>query len=143
MNKTYIQKRINQPRWYLIDARKQKLGRLGTHIATLLKGKNDYTYIPHMNAKVYVIIVNAKDVSITTQKKHQKVYRKHSGKPGGLKVETFAQLNKRIPSRIIENCVKGMLPKGNLGRELFKQLKVYSDYNHPHSVQKPEIIVLD
>nr|YP_010904331.1 ribosomal protein L13 [Catenella fusiformis]WCH57582.1 ribosomal protein L13 [Catenella fusiformis] len=143
MNNTYIQTPHYQPKWYLIDASRQNLGRLSTYIATLLKGKNNSTYTPYVNPKVYIIIVNAKDINITGQKKYQKVYRRHSGKPGELKTESFIHLNKRIPSRIIENCIKGMLPKGNLGRELFRQLKVYSDHNHPHSVQKPEIIILN
>lgn len=139
MNKTFITPTSKyQNQWYIIDARKQKLGRLSTQIASILNGKNDNTYIPHIKNKSYVIVINAKEVLVTGNKKHQKVYRKHSGKPGNLKIETFISLQNRIPERIIEQSVKGMLPKNNLGRQLFSKLKVYKDNYHPHEAQEPK-----
>nr|YP_009295619.1 50S ribosomal protein L13 [Mastocarpus papillatus]AOL58103.1 50S ribosomal protein L13 [Mastocarpus papillatus] len=142
MNTTYIPKKIEQKKWYLIDASNERLGRLSTKIATILRGKNCAEYTSFLNAQFYVIVTNAHKINITGQKKYQKTYKKHSGQPGGLRVETFEQLNKRIPNRIIEKAVKGMLPKGPLGRKLFSQLKVYSSSNHPHEAQKPEDITL-
>lgn len=142
MNDTYIpSKKINK-KWYLIDASNQTLGRLSTTIASILRGKNSIDYTPFLNTKSYIIIINAKSIKVTGQKKYKKLYKRHSGQPGGLKIETFEQLNQRIPSKIIEKAVKGMLPKGPLGRKLFTQLKVYANNNHPHKAQQPEDITL-
>lgn len=145
MNKTYLNKinNKNESQWYIIDAKKQTLGRICTVIATILKGKNQINYTPHINHKINIIVTNSQLVEITGQKRFQKLYKKHSGRPGGLKKESFDELQKRIPNRIIEKAVKGMLPKGPLGRRLFTQLKVYESNNHPHQAQKPNIIVLD
>nr|QVY58396.1 50S ribosomal protein L13 [Kappaphycus striatus] len=140
MNNTYIQKQIQQPTWYLIDAKSKNLGRLSTFISVLLKGKNKVKYTLHVNPKIHIIIINAQYIHVTGQKKSQKVYKRHSGKPGKLKQETFEHLNKRIPNRIIEHSVKGMLPKNSLGRQLFRQLYIYPDTQHPHIAQKPKII---
>ena len=140
MNKTFIESNNNQKHqesWYLIDARNQKLGRLSTKIAYVLKGKNDITYTPHIKNKNYVIVINAKHVLVTGNKKYQKIYRRHSGKPGSLKIENFVSLQNRVPERIIEKSVKGMLPKNSLGSQLFSKLKVYEDNNHPHEAQQP------
>nr|QVY57989.1 50S ribosomal protein L13 [Betaphycus gelatinus] len=140
MNNTYIQKQIKQPAWYLIDATSKNLGRLSTFISVLLKGKNDIKYTLHVNPKINVIIINAKNINVTGQKKSQKIYKRHSGRPGKLKKESFEQLNKRIPNRIIENSIKGMLPKNSLGKQLFRQLHVYPGNEHPYIAQKPKII---
>ena len=139
MNKTPLPVEENLERqWYVVDASEQRLGRLATEIATILRGKNKPTFTPHMNTGDFVIVVNAEKVLVTGKKRSQKLYRRHSGRPGGMKVETFAQLQGRIPERIIEKAVKGMLPKNALGRKLFTKLKVYAGSEHPHESQKPQ-----
>ncbi len=145
INQTYLSKvsNNNESQWYIIDAKEQKLGRICTVIATLLKGKNQLYYTPHINHKINIIVTNSKLVEVTGQKRFQKLYKKHSGRPGGLKTENFNELQNRIPNRIIEKAVKGMLPKGPLGRKLFTQLKVYESSNHPHQAQKPNFIILN
>nr|QCI09094.1 ribosomal protein L13 [Inkyuleea mariana] len=140
MNKTFIQTNKEETKWYIIDAKNKTLGRLSTQIAYILRGKNCINYTPYIENQAYVIVINSKLINITGQKKYQKEYKRHSGRPGGLKVETFIQLQERIPNRIIEKSVKGMLPNGALGRKLFTKLKVYSNNMHPHSAQKPQII---
>ena len=125
-------------KWYLIDAADQHLGRLTSEIAKILRGKNKPIYTPHMDTGDFVIVVNAEKVVVTGKKPFQKLYRRHSGRPGGMKVETFNQLQNRIPERIIEKAVKGMLPKNSLGRKLFTKLKVYSGPDHPHQAQLPQ-----
>nr|UAT97839.1 ribosomal protein L13 [Ahnfeltia fastigiata] len=143
MNKTYIPKQNIKHKWYLINAKNQTLGRLSTKIATILRGKNEVSYTPYLTNQSYIIIINAQSIVVTGQKKSQKTYIRHSGRPGGLKKETFEQLQARIPNRIIEKSVKGMLPKGPLGRKLFTQIKVYSGNEHPHIAQSPDIISLN
>ncbi|URD53337.1 50S ribosomal protein L13 [Chroococcidiopsis sp. CCNUC1] len=130
---------MNQ-QWYLVDAADQRLGRLATEIANILRGKNKPEFTPHMDTGDFVIVVNAEKIKVTGKKRSQKVYRRHSGRPGGMKTETFAQLQARIPERIVEQAVKGMLPKNSLGRQLFTKLKVYAGAEHPHQAQKPEAI---
>ena len=127
-------------KWYVVDAADQRLGRLATEIAMILRGKNKPTFTPHMDTGDFVIVVNAEKVVVTGRKNSQKLYRRHSGRPGGMKVETFDQLQARIPERIVEKAVKGMLPKNALGRKLFTKLKVYSGAEHPHQAQKPEVL---
>lgn len=141
MTKTYIppQDTINQ-QWYLVDAADQRLGRLATEVANILRGKNKPEFTPHMDTGDFVIIVNAEKIKVTGKKRSQKVYHRHSGRPGGMKTETFAQLQARLPERIVEHAVKGMLPKNSLGRQLFTKLKVYAGAEHPHQAQKPEAI---
>lgn len=129
-----------EPQWYVIDAADQRLGRLATAIARILRGKNKPTYTPHMDTGDFVIIINADKIAVTGKKRSQKLYRRHSGRPGGMKTETFHQLQARIPERIVEQAVKGMLPKNSLGRHLFTKLKVYAGPEHPHQAQKPEIL---
>ena len=143
MNKTYVppQNSIEQ-KWYVVDAADQRLGRLATEIARILRGKNKPTYTPYMDTGDFVIVVNAEKVQVTGKKSEQKLYRRHSGRPGGMKTETFAKLQDRIPERIIEQAVRGMLPKNSLGRKLFTKLKVYKGPEHPHAAQKPETITI-
>lgn len=129
--------------WYVIDATNQRLGRLASEVAQILRGKNKANYTPHMDVGDFVIIINAEKVAVTGKKSSQKLYRRHSGRPGGMKVETFAKLQARLPERIIEKAVKGMLPKQALGRQLFTKLKVYRGPNHPHEAQKPQTLVID
>lgn len=130
-------------KWYVIDASEQRLGRLATEVASILRGKNKPTFTPHLDTGDFVVIVNAEKVVVTGKKRFQKVYRRHSGRPGGMKTETFDHLQSRIPERIIETAVKGMLPKNALGRKLFTKLKVYAGPNHPHTAQQPEALNLN
>ncbi|MDJ0631942.1 MAG: 50S ribosomal protein L13 [Xenococcaceae cyanobacterium MO_188.B29] len=129
-----------EQKWYVVDAADQRLGRLATEIAMILRGKNKPSFTPHMDTGDFVIVVNAEKVVVTGRKNSQKLYRRHSGRPGGMKVETFDQLQARIPERIVEKAVKGMLPKNALGRKLFTKLKVYTGSEHPHQAQKPEVL---
>ena len=143
MEKTYLPTHDSlEQNWYVIDAEGQRLGRLATGIAMILRGKNKPTYSPHMDTGDFVIVVNAEKVVVTGKKSTQKLYRRHSGRPGGMKTETFEHLQARIPERIIEKAVKGMLPKNSLGRKLFTKLKVYAGETHPHDAQKPQALTL-
>ena len=130
-------------KWYVVDAAEQRLGRLATEVAKVLRGKNKAEYTPHMDTGDFVIVINAEKVMVTGRKPEQKLYRRHSGRPGGMKVETFNQLQDRIPERIIEKAVKGMLPKNALGRRLFTKLKVYAGADHPHAAQQPEVLTIN
>lgn len=129
--------------WYVVDAADQRLGRLATEIAQVLRGKKKPNYAPHMDTGDFVIVVNAEKVAVTGNKNSQKLYRRHSGRPGGMKTETFDQLKNRIPERILEKAVKGMLPKNALGRKLFTKLKVYAGPNHPHASQNPQTLTVN
>lgn len=141
MNKTTVPKieDIDQ-KWFVVDAENQRLGRLATEIANVLRGKNKPNFTPHLDTGDFVIVVNAEKIVVTGNKSSQKLYRRHSGRPGGMKTETFEKLQNRIPERIIEVAVKGMLPKNSLGRSLFTKLKVYTGPNHPHQAQQPEVL---
>lgn len=141
MNKTPLPSLSTlEPKWFLVDAADQRLGRLATQIAVILRGKNKPYFTPFMDTGDFVIVVNAEKISVTGKKRFQKVYRRHSGRPGGMKTETFAKLQQRMPERIVEQAVKGMLPKNTLGRQLFTKLKVYAGPDHPHQAQKPETL---
>ncbi|MEM9904754.1 MAG: 50S ribosomal protein L13 [Cyanobacteria bacterium P01_D01_bin.44] len=144
MTKTYVPpvSELNQ-KWYVVDAADQRLGRLATAVAEILRGKNKPTYTPHMDTGDFVVIINADKIDVTGNKRSQKLYRRHSGRPGGMKVETFQQLQDRIPERIVEKAVKGMLPKNALGRKLFTKLKVYAGPEHPHQAQQPESLTIN
>ncbi|NEO72580.1 50S ribosomal protein L13 [Moorena sp. SIO3H5] len=143
MEKTHIPNKDSiEKKWYVVDATNQRLGRLASEIAIILRGKNKPTYTPHMDTGDFVIVVNAEKVMVTGRKRDQKLYRRHSGRPGGMKTETFAELQARIPERIIEKAVKGMLPKNSLGRQLFKKLKVYTGQTHPHEAQQPQELTI-
>jgi large subunit ribosomal protein L13 len=144
MTKTYIPPVDTlTPKWYVVDAADLRLGRLASEVAIILRGKNKPTYTPNMDTGDFVIIVNADKVVVTGQKAEQKLYRRHSGRPGGMKTETFSELQARIPERIVEKAIKGMLPKNALGRKLFTKLKVYAGPDHPHQAQQPEILVIN
>ncbi|XP_027354585.1 50S ribosomal protein L13, chloroplastic [Abrus precatorius] len=140
-NKTWYPKAADhvntEKTWYVVDATDKVLGRLASTIAIHIRGKNLATYTPSVDMGAFVIVVNAEKVAVSGKKRTQKLYRRHSGRPGGMKVETFSQLQNRIPERIIEHAVRGMLPKGRLGRRLFTHLKVYKGQDHPHAAQKP------
>nr|YP_009051054.1 ribosomal protein L13 [Galdieria sulphuraria]AIG92498.1 ribosomal protein L13 [Galdieria sulphuraria] len=144
MNNTYFpDKTYSEAKhtWYLIDCKNQTVGRIATAIARILIGKNQSTYTPYVNTKIHVIITNSKYVIMSSGDK--KIYFRNSRRPGGLKKESFNQLKLRLPNRIIEHAVKGMLPKNRLGRILFNNLKVYSDNSHPHIAQNPIEYKLD
>ena len=129
--------------WFLVDAKGQTLGRLSTEIANILRGKNKPSFTPHLDTGDFVIVVNAEKIEISGKKASQKLYRRHSGRPGGMKIEKFESLQERIPERIIEQAVKGMLPHTRLGRQLFTKLKVYKGSEHPHSAQEPKVLKLN
>ncbi len=139
MTKTYLppQKSLVHE-WYIVDATDQRLGRLASEIAQVLRGKNKPEYTPHMDTGDFVIVINAEKVAVTGKKRTQKLYRRHSGRPGGMKTETFAKLQQRLPERIVEQAIKGMLPKNSLGKHLFTKLKVYAGPTHPHDAQQPK-----
>jgi large subunit ribosomal protein L13 len=126
--------------WFIIDAKDKCLGRLATEVVKILRGKTKIFYNPSQDTGDYVIIINAQQIKITGNKATQKTYMRHSGRPGGKTTETFEELQARIPERILEKAVKGMLPKNRLGRQLFTKLKVYHNESHPHVAQKPQII---
>ncbi len=141
MEKTYLPPSAKtEQKWFVVDAADQRLGRLATQIAMILRGKNKPEFTPFMDTGDFVVVINAEKVEVTGKKRSQKLYRRHSGRPGGMKVETFDHLQNRLPERIIEKAVKGMLPKNTLGRQLFTKLKVYAGPDHPHQSQKPEVL---
>ena len=117
--------------------------RLASEVAQVLRGKNKPTYTPHLDTGDFVIVINADKIRVSGNKPTQKLYRRHSGRPGGMKTETFAHLQARIPERIVEKAIKGMLPHNSLGRQLFRKLKVYKGTEHTHAAQQPQVLALD
>ncbi len=143
MNRTYSPKASElERRWYVVDAAGVPLGRLASAVARLLTGKHKPTYAPHMDGGDFVIVLNAEQTVLTGRKEEQKVYYRHSGKPGTLKQETAGHLRRRRPERLIELAVRGMLPKNRLGRRQGKKLKVYAGGEHKHQAQQPEVFDL-
>ena len=124
-------------RWHVIDANGQVLGRVATLAARLLQGKHKAIYTPFIDTGDHVIIVNAKGVKLTGRKEDQKVYRRHSGYEGGLREERAVDVRKRRPNRLVEEAVRGMLPKTKMGDAMYRKLKVYADADHPHAAQQP------
>lgn len=124
--------------WYVIDAKGLPIGRLATRVATLLKGKHKPLYTPNMDVGDAVVVINAKQVHATGKKEKTKVYHHHTGYPGGIKSITLEKLREKHPERIIESAVKRMLPKGPLGRQMYKKLHVYAGTEHPHAAQQPK-----
>jgi len=125
-------------KWYVIDAAGQPVGRMCTKIATVLRGKHKASYTPHVDTGDHVIVINAEQVRFTGDKWNQKEYITFSGYPGGQKRQKAVETREKYPERVIENAVRGMLPKTKLGRAMFKKLHVYAGAEHPHSTQKPE-----
>jgi large subunit ribosomal protein L13 len=123
-------------RWYIVDAAGQPLGRLATRVATVLKGKHKPMYTTHMDVGDYVVVVNAEKIYLSGQKMTQKVYKHHSGHPGGLKIEPVRHVLETFPTRVVERAVKGMLPKNALGNKMLKKLKIYAGPTHPHAAQQ-------
>jgi large subunit ribosomal protein L13 len=126
--------------WFLIDASGKTLGRLATEVARRLRGKHKVQYTPHMDTGDYIVVINASEVRVTGDKARQKMYHRHSGYPGGLNSISFEKLQQTNPVRIIETAVKGMLPKGPLGRQMFRKLRVYADAKHLHAAQQPRTL---
>lgn len=128
--------------WLLVDAQDKVLGRLAAEIARRLRGKHKPEYTPHVDTGDFVVVVNAARIAVTGNKESDKRYHRHSGRPGGIKTQTLAQLRARAPERILQQAVKGMLPKNALGRAMYKKLKVYAGPDHPHQAQQPRPIEL-
>ena len=124
--------------WWVVDAEGQILGRLAAQVANILRGKNKPQFTPHVDCGDFVIIINAEKIAVSGQKEEQKLYRHHSGYPGGFKEETLRSLRARRPTVIIEKAVKGMLPHTRLGARQFTKLKVYAGAEHPHAAQNPQ-----
>ncbi|MBQ5447197.1 MAG: 50S ribosomal protein L13 [Lachnospiraceae bacterium] len=127
-------------KWYVVDATGYTLGRLSSEIAKVLRGKNKPTFTPHIDTGDYVIVVNAEKVKVTGKKLDQKIYYNHSEYVGGMKETTLKEMMAKKPERVIELAVKGMLPKGPLGREMITKLHVYAGPDHNHAAQKPEVL---
>ena len=137
--KTYVATPLDRERnWLLVDAEGQTLGRLATQIADALRGKRKPAYTPHVDTGDFVIVVNAEKISVTGQKRQEKLYYRHSGYPGGLKSRTLNDMLERRPEEVIRLAVKGMLPRTRLGRAQLRKLKIYAGPDHPHAAQKPE-----
>ncbi|MCI8969646.1 MAG: 50S ribosomal protein L13 [Lachnospiraceae bacterium] len=127
-------------KWYVVDATGMTLGRLASEVASVLRGKNKPIFTPHIDTGDYVIIVNAEKIAVTGKKLDQKVYYHHSDYVGGMKSATLREKLNKKPEEVIEHAVKGMLPKGPLGREMYKKLFVYAGPEHKHAAQKPETL---
>ncbi len=141
--KTYSMKESEiDKKWFVVDASDQILGRLATRVASVLRGKDKPTFTPHLDMGDNVIVINAEKVKLTGMKPFQKEYFSHSQYPGGIKMTNIRKYMAERPEFIVEHAVKGMLPKGPLGREIFKNLKVYAGEDHPHAAQKPEKLEL-
>jgi large subunit ribosomal protein L13 len=137
--KTYVATPQDRERnWLLVDAEGQTLGRLATQIADALRGKRKPTYTPHVDTGDFVVVVNAEKISVTGAKRHEKLYHRHSGYPGGLKTRTLNDMLERRPEEVIRLAVRGMLPKNRLARKQLTKLKVYAGPDHPHEAQKPQ-----
>ena len=127
-------------KWYVVDAEGKTLGRLASEVAKVLRGKNKPIFTPHIDTGDYVIVVNAEKIKVTGKKLDQKVYYRHSGYVGGIKETTLKEMLNKHPERVIEFAVKGMLPKGPLGRQMYTKLFVYAGPDHKHAVHKPEAL---
>ena len=127
-------------KWYVVDAEGQTLGRLASEVAKVLRGKNKPVFTPHVDTGDYVIIVNADKIKVTGKKMEQKIYYNHSEYVGGMKETTLKEMMAKKPERVLELAVKGMLPKGPLGRTMIKKLHVYAGPEHNHAAQKPELL---
>ena len=127
-------------KWYVVDATGYTLGRLASEVAKVLRGKNKPVFTPHIDTGDYVVIINAEKIKVTGKKLDQKIYYHHSEYVGGMKETTLKEMMKKKPEYVITHAVKGMLPKGPLGRQMFTKLHVYAGPEHPHAAQKPEAL---
>ena len=127
-------------KWYVVDAEGCTLGRLASEVASVLRGKNKPVFTPHVDTGDYVIVINAEKIKVTGKKLDQKIYYSHSDYVGGMKETTLREMMNKKPEKVIELAVKGMLPKGTLGRQMIKKLHVYAGAEHGHEAQKPEVL---
>jgi large subunit ribosomal protein L13 len=127
-----------QRKWYIVDAEGKRLGRVAVRVASVLRGKHKAAFTSNIESGDWVVVVNADKVVVTGRKRTDKLYRRHSGYPGGLKTESFDKVIARKPTFPVEHAIRGMLPKGRLGRRLFTNAKIYAGPEHPHGAQKPE-----
>ncbi|GGA88031.1 50S ribosomal protein L13 [Ornithinibacillus halotolerans] len=143
MRTTFMANENNiERKWLVVDAEGQRLGRLASEVAAILRGKHKPTYTPHVDTGDYVIIVNADKIELTGNKLADKKYYRHSGHPGGLKERNAEEMRTKYPEQMLELAIKGMLPKGTLGRKMSKKLHVYRGAEHNHAAQKPEVYEL-
>jgi len=141
MMKSYMARPLEVERkWYVVDAEGKLLGRLATEIARVLRGKNKVHYTPHVDVGDFVVVVNAEKVVVTGRKAEQRVYRRHSGYPGGMKETSYEQMLARKPTEVLRKAVYGMMPKTRLARKQFKKLKIYAGPEHPHAAQDPQTL---
>ena len=141
MIKTFMAKKeAVERKWYVVDAAGKPLGRVASQVAAVLRGKNKPTFTPHVDTGDYVIVVNADKIKVTGKKLDQKVYYRHSEYVGGMKETTLREMLAKKPEKVVELAVKGMLPKGPLGRQMFTKLHVYAGPDHKHEAQKPEVL---
>lgn len=130
-------------KWYLVDANGKTLGRLASELASVLRGKNKPQFTPHVDTGDFVIVINAEKVVVSGHKLQDKLYRHHSGYVGGLKTMTLKEMLEKKPTEVIEHAVRGMLPKGALGNQMYKKLHVYAGPEHPHAAQQPEELKIE
>jgi large subunit ribosomal protein L13 len=141
MMKSYMARPLEVERkWYVVDAEGKHLGRLATEIVRVLRGKNKPQYTPHVDVGDFVVVVNADRVAVTGRKAEQRVYRRHSGYPGGMKETSYEQMLARKPAEVLRKAVYGMMPKTRLARKQFKKLKIYAGPEHPHAAQDPQML---
>jgi large subunit ribosomal protein L13 len=141
MMKSYMARPLEVERkWYVVDAEGKNLGRLATEIVRVLRGKNKPQYTPHVDVGDFVVVINADRVAVTGRKAEQRVYRRHSGYPGGMKETSYEQMLARKPTEILRKAVYGMMPKTRLARKQFKKLKIYAGPEHPHAAQDPQTL---
>ncbi len=139
MKTIFVKPKDVERKWHLIDAEGKRLGHVAVKTVNLLRGKHKPLYTPHQEVGDYVVIINAEKIELSGRKRLQKTYHRHSGYPGGLTSENFEGMIERKPTFPMERAIKGMLPKGPLGRQLFRNVKIYEGSDHPHKAQKPEI----
>ncbi|MBD8070918.1 50S ribosomal protein L13 [Bacillus sp. PS06] len=143
MRTTFMAKANNiERKWYVVDAEGKTLGRLASEVASVLRGKNKPTFTPNVDTGDYVIIINAEKIELTGKKLTDKIYYRHSQFPGGLKQRTALEMRTNYSEKMLELAIKGMLPKGSLGRQMIKKLHVYAGAEHPHQAQQPEVYEL-
>jgi large subunit ribosomal protein L13 len=140
MKTVFIKPADVERKWFVIDAEGKSLGRVAAKAAAILRGKEKAIFTPHQEIGDYVVVVNADKVAVTGNKAQKKLYHHHTGYPGGLKTQTFARLVEKHPTSPLELAIKGMLPKGPLGRKLLKNVKLYAGAGHPHQAQNPQAI---
>ncbi|MBR1634814.1 MAG: 50S ribosomal protein L13 [Lachnospiraceae bacterium] len=138
--KTYMPGSDIERKWYVVDAEGQTLGRLSSEVAKVLRGKNKPIFTPHEDCGDYVIVINAEKIAVTGRKLDQKIYYHHSDYVGGMKETSLRQMLQKHPERVLEHSIRGMLPKGPLGRKMYKKLFVYAGSEHKHEAQKPEVL---